>query len=229
MTTRWLVYFLLATLSAIPAGAQTGPPVLKIEAGGTGANNAATARANLGAAAAGANNDITSLNGLTTVLPPSEGGTGTTSGVSPTGSLTTTPEAVINVADYGGCSGSTSGDTANLNNALAAARNSTAYTNNQPVQSHRWLLRQRHCLRRHTNKCHRICTVRRRRATHSGGPHGCVLRRGQYLPRRTRLTEHTIQPRHNHWFYSLPADDRNAGRQSLSVDERLLHTHTLWA
>jgi hypothetical protein len=108
--------------------------VLKIEDGGTGASSPATARANLGAAAAGPNGDISSLSGLTTPLPPSEGGTGATGGVSPTGSLTTTPETVINVADYGGCSGSPSSDTANLNSALAAARNSTAYANNQPVR-----------------------------------------------------------------------------------------------
>ncbi len=134
MTTRYLICALFATLCVAPAIAQTSPPVLKVEAGGTGANNPSAARTNLGAAAAGANNDITSLTGLTTVLPPSEGGTGTTGGVSPTGSLTTTPEGVVNIADYGGCSGSTSSDTANVNSALAAARSSTAYANNQPVR-----------------------------------------------------------------------------------------------
>ena len=54
--------------------------------------------------------------------------------MSPTGSLTTTPEAVINVADYGGCTGSATTDTANVNAALAAARQSSAYTGNQPVR-----------------------------------------------------------------------------------------------
>ena len=130
--------FLFAALVSLAltadVAAQTAPPVLQVPDGGTGANSAGAARANLGAAAAGANGDITSLTGLTTVLPPSEGGTGATGGVSPTGSLTTTPETVVNVADYGGCSGSVVGDTANLNAALAAARSSSAYVGNQPVR-----------------------------------------------------------------------------------------------
>lgn len=46
--------------------------------GGTGATTATAARGNLGAAASGANGDITSLTGLTTPLPISEGGTGQT-------------------------------------------------------------------------------------------------------------------------------------------------------
>ena len=134
MTRFSLIFSLFVALCATPALGQVSPPVLKVEDGGTGASSAATARTNLGAAAAGPNSDITSLSGLTTPLPASEGGTGATGGVSPTGSLTTTPETVINVADYGGCSGSPSSDTANLNSALAAARNSTAYANNQPVR-----------------------------------------------------------------------------------------------
>jgi len=46
--------------------------------GGTGATSAAAARGTLGAAASGANGDITSLTGLTSPLPVSEGGTGST-------------------------------------------------------------------------------------------------------------------------------------------------------
>jgi hypothetical protein len=114
--------------------AQSSPPVLKVEDGGTGANTAVAARANLGAASSGANSDITSLSGLTTPLTPAEGGTGSTGGVSPTGSLATTPETVVNVADFGGCSGNATADTANLNAALAAARSSSSYANNQPVR-----------------------------------------------------------------------------------------------
>ncbi|MDE3176677.1 MAG: hypothetical protein KGM15_11305 [Pseudomonadota bacterium] len=129
-----LLFTLLMSLCALPAFGQVSPPVLKVEDGGTGANNAAAARLNLGAAAAGANSDITSLSGLTTVLPTSEGGTGSTGGVSPTGSLKTTPETVINIADFGGCTGSIASDTATLNSALAAARASTAYLSNQPVR-----------------------------------------------------------------------------------------------
>ena len=44
--------------------------------GGTGASTAANARTNLGAAASGANTDITSLAGLTTALSVAQGGTG---------------------------------------------------------------------------------------------------------------------------------------------------------
>ncbi len=47
--------------------------------GGTGATTIGGARTNLGAAASGANADITSLTGLTTALPVTEGGTGSTS------------------------------------------------------------------------------------------------------------------------------------------------------
>ncbi len=134
MRQRSFLLVLIVALCATPVLGQVSPPVLKVEDGGTGASTPAAARTNLGAAAAGPNGDITALTGLTTVLPTSEGGTGTTGGVSPTGSLTTTPETVINLADYGGCSGSPSSDTANLNSALAAARSSTSYTSNQPVR-----------------------------------------------------------------------------------------------
>lgn len=48
--------------------------------GGTGAGNAPAARTNLGAAANGANSDITSLTGLTTALSVAQGGTGNTTG-----------------------------------------------------------------------------------------------------------------------------------------------------
>ena len=125
---------LLIALCPLQSLGQVSPPVLKVGDGGTGASTPAAARLNLGAAAAGANADITSLSGLTTVLPPSEGGTGSTGGVSPTGSLTTTPETVINISDFGGCTGSIASDTATLNSALAAARSSTAYLSNQPVR-----------------------------------------------------------------------------------------------
>lgn len=49
---------------------------LAIADGGTGASTAAGARASLGAAASGANSDITSLTGLTTALSIAQGGTG---------------------------------------------------------------------------------------------------------------------------------------------------------
>ena len=52
---------------------------LPILAGGTGSTTASGARTNLGAAASGANSDITSLSGLTTPLSVGQGGTGLSS------------------------------------------------------------------------------------------------------------------------------------------------------
>jgi hypothetical protein len=49
---------------------------LEVDSGGTGAADAGSARANLGAASTGANSDITSLTGLTTPLAVNQGGTG---------------------------------------------------------------------------------------------------------------------------------------------------------
>jgi hypothetical protein len=51
--------------------------IVGIANGGTGSTTASGARAALGAAASGANNDITSLSGLTTALSVVQGGTGT--------------------------------------------------------------------------------------------------------------------------------------------------------
>ena len=49
---------------------------LAVADGGTGASTATNARTNLGAAASGANSDITSITGLTTALTVAQGGTG---------------------------------------------------------------------------------------------------------------------------------------------------------
>jgi hypothetical protein len=62
-----------------PADAGFVTPPFTIAEGGTGGTTAATARSNLSAAASGANNDITSLTGLTTALSLGQGGTGGTS------------------------------------------------------------------------------------------------------------------------------------------------------
>ena len=68
----------------IGQGALTATPVQlanmisAVANGGTGATTAAAARTGLGAAASGANSDITSLSGLTTALSLAQGGTGAT-------------------------------------------------------------------------------------------------------------------------------------------------------
>jgi len=59
-------------------GAVTLTSALTVGNGGTGATSASGARTNLGAAASGANSDITSLSGLTTALSVGQGGTGAT-------------------------------------------------------------------------------------------------------------------------------------------------------
>ena len=61
---------------AITGGSITGISPIAVSSGGTGANNATTARTNLSAASLGNNSDITSLTGLTTPLAVVFGGTG---------------------------------------------------------------------------------------------------------------------------------------------------------
>jgi hypothetical protein len=62
--------------AAITGGSITGITDLAVTDGGTGASTASGARTNLGAAASGANSDITSITGLTTALTVAQGGTG---------------------------------------------------------------------------------------------------------------------------------------------------------
>lgn len=69
----------LATTSSPTFNALILSTALPVTSGGTGAITMAGARTNLGAAAAGANSDITSLTGLTTALTVAQGGTGTAS------------------------------------------------------------------------------------------------------------------------------------------------------
>jgi hypothetical protein len=64
-----------ANFNTIASGTWNGSTIA-IAYGGTGATTASGARTNLGAAASGANSDITSLTGLTTPLAENEGGTG---------------------------------------------------------------------------------------------------------------------------------------------------------
>jgi hypothetical protein len=62
-------------LASVPSGAGALP----VANGGTAATSASAARTSLGAAASGANSDITSLTGITTPLGIAYGGTGSTS------------------------------------------------------------------------------------------------------------------------------------------------------
>lgn len=67
----------ITTLGTIGTGTWQATTI-SVTYGGTGASTAAGARTNLGAAASGANSDITSLSGLTTALSVAQGGTGAT-------------------------------------------------------------------------------------------------------------------------------------------------------
>ena len=67
-----------STTNAVDLATAEVAGALAITNGGTGATTASGARSNLGAAASGANSDITSLSGLTTALSIAQGGTGAT-------------------------------------------------------------------------------------------------------------------------------------------------------
>lgn len=82
-----------ASAVAITGGTITGITDLALADGGTGASNASGARTNLGAAASGANSDITSLSGLTTALSVAQGGTGAVNVAGALTNLGVTPAA----------------------------------------------------------------------------------------------------------------------------------------
>lgn len=130
------------TGGTISGGSISGITDLAVADGGTGASTASGARTNLGAAASGANSDITSLTGLTTALSVAQGGTGATSFTS--GSLLkgsgTSAVAVASASDIVTAIGSTAvakatdvtnavGNGQTWQNVTSSRSSGTSYTN----------------------------------------------------------------------------------------------------
>jgi len=124
----------IAVTSAPTFAGLTLSSALTVANGGTGATSTSGARTNLGAAASGANNDITSLGGLTTALSVLQGGTGATSltangvlvgnGTSPVSSVTgSNGQCLMVVAGtpaFGTCPGSGSSPVTSLDGLTGA-------------------------------------------------------------------------------------------------------------
>lgn len=117
----------ITTLGTITSGVWNGTAIA-VANGGTGATTASGARTNLGAAASGANSDITSLTGLTTALSVGQGGTGAatlTGYVRGNGTSAFTAAATVPGSDI---SGNISGNAANVTGTVAVANGGTGAT-----------------------------------------------------------------------------------------------------
>lgn len=89
----------LGSIKTLLDGKEPTITTLPVTKGGTGSTTAAGARSSLGAAASGANSDITSLSGLTTPLSIAQGGTGANTAAAARSNLGATTKYAANVGD----------------------------------------------------------------------------------------------------------------------------------
>lgn len=108
---------------------------ISVADGGTGGTSAATARTSLGAAALGANSDITSLTGLTTPLSVAQGGTGsgTATGARANLGSTTVGDAVFIAADAAAARTATGAAKAGVNADITTLDSATGVTMGSPT------------------------------------------------------------------------------------------------
>jgi hypothetical protein len=113
----------------ITGGSITGIADLAVADGGTGASTAGGARSNLGAAASGANTDITSLGGLTTDIAVADGGTGASTAASARLNLSAAASgANSDIASLTAFAMTPNGGTLTVTGNVTASGNVTAYS-----------------------------------------------------------------------------------------------------
>ena len=114
---------------SITGGSITGITDLAVADGGTGASTAGGARSNLGAAASGANTDITSLGGLTTDIAVADGGTGGSTAAAARSNLSAAASgANTDITSLTANAMTPSGGTLNVTGNVTASGNVTAYS-----------------------------------------------------------------------------------------------------
>lgn len=117
------------TGASITGGSITGITDLAVADGGTGASTAGGARSNLGAAASGANTDITSLGGLTTDIAVADGGTGASTAAAARSNLSAAASgANTDITSLTANAMTPSGGTLNVTGNVTASGNVTAYS-----------------------------------------------------------------------------------------------------